>query len=504
MPILGWRVHFTRRQLVMPRTARPTLRSLNADVASEWLDSKGIEDGAPFLISPDGQYDIDLNAYFLLHPAPENTQAAIAYDLAGFLTFLWHHRQPLGKRSWRDATPEDRAAYHRWRRVDERGPGVKGSTWGREVATVNSFYQWAVESDFVEQNPILQRPARHRRWRRHPEAALTPAEAPKDGHREGLAWLPPASYRRWRDVGVRGYLPTGLPDSSFRGRNAARNATFCDLMVRTGLRLTEQASLTLFDIPDIDTHRAYSPTRLPSAIAKNGSGRRIYIPATVLREIWDYIRFDRAELIEQARRRGSYDRLPAKLLVEDPQHAAVPRTGGGRRRPVETLNPRQRRRLFTCGAEGLEPTTLWLNRHGLPVMPGTWQSMFGAANDRCRRHAVGLRAHPHLLRHTYAVVTLEQLQREHIRELGAMNPAQRTTYEQIFGDPLDWVRRRLGHRSVETTFKYLHTLNELAMETRLALVPDEWAELQLPAGELSGEIADEQIAETEDSAWRAR
>jgi integrase len=317
-----------------------------------------------------------------------------------------------------------------------------------------------------------------------------------------LAWLPPASYRRWRDVGVRGYLPTGLPDHSFRGRNAARNATFCDLMVRTGLRLTEQASLTLFEIPDIETHRAYSPTRLPSAIAKNGSGRRIYVPATVLREVWDYIHFDRAELIEQARRRGAYDRLPSKLLVEDPTHAAIaPHADGGRRRPVETLSPRQRRRLFVCSAEGLEPASLWLNRHGLPVMPGTWQSVFGDANDRCRRHEVGLRAHPHLLRHTYAVVTLEQLQREHIRELADMNPAQRTTYEQIFGDPLDWVRRRLGHRSVETTFKYLHTLNELAMETRLALVPDEWAEFGLSAGELAGEVADEQSTDvTADSA----
>ena len=50
------------------------------------------------------------------------------------------------------------------------------------------------------------------------------------------------------------------------------------MMVRTGLRLTEQASLTLFEVPDVDEHRAYSPTRLPAAIAKNGSGRRIYIP----------------------------------------------------------------------------------------------------------------------------------------------------------------------------------------------------------------------------------
>ena len=128
------------------------------------------------------------------------------------------------------------------------------------------------------------------------------------------------------------------------------------------------------------------------------------------------------------------------------------------------------------------------------MMPGTWQSMFSAANDRCQRHKIGLRAHPHLLRHTYAVVTLEQLQREHIRELGAMNPAQRTTYEQVFGDPLDWVRRRLGHRSVETTFKYLHTLNELEMETRLALVPDEWDTGRLPTDDLHSKIADEELA----------
>jgi integrase len=478
------------------------LESLPVDVITGWLDGEGIGDGVPFLVSPDGRYDTDLNSYFLLNPAPENTQAAIAYDLAGFLTFLWHHRQPLARKSWRDARPEDRAAYHRWRRVDEHGPGVKGSTWGREVATVNSFYRWAVAAGFVEQNPILQRESRGRRWRGRASAELTPAEAPKDGHREDLAWLPPGSYRRWRDVGVRGYLPNGLADRSFRGRNAARNATFCDLMVRTGLRLAEQSALTLFEVPDIDIDRTYVPTRLPSAIAKNGSGRRIYIPATVLRDLWDHIRFDRCELIEQAQHRGTYDRLPDKLLVTDPEDPAItPDTAGGRRRPVETLKPRHRRRLFVCGADGLEPAALWLNEQGLPMMPGSWQSMFSDANDRCQHHGVGLRAHPHLLRHTYAVVTLEQLQREHIRELGAMNPRQRTTYEQIFGDPLDWVRRRLGHRSVETTFKYLHTLNELAMETRLALVPGEWAEFRLSTGETSGELTDEQVVvDTADSA----
>ena len=54
---------------------------------------------------------------------------------------------------------------------------------------------------------------------------------------------------------------------------------------------------------------------------------------------------------------------------------------------------------------------------------------------------------------------------------------------------------------LETTFKYLHTLNELAMETRLALVPDEWAEFGFSAGELVREVADElPTAMTADSA----
>ncbi|WP_460431816.1 hypothetical protein, partial [Amycolatopsis echigonensis] len=492
------RVHFTRRQLPVPRSPRPTLLGLPTETIPAWLDREDIPDHVPCLIAPDGTYDLDLNRYFLQNPAPENTQAAIAYDLAGFLTFLWCHREPVGRRSWRDATPDDRAAYQRWRRTDERGPGVKGSTWGREVATVNAFYHWAKAGELVAESPILQRAARSWHGYQRSEGATTPAEAPKDGHREDLAWLPPATYRRWRDVGVRGYLPTGLRDTSFRGRYASRNAAFCDLMARTGLRLTEQSSLTLFEIPDMDLNRAYAPTRLPTAIAKGGSGRRFYIPASVLRDVWDYVRFERAELIEIARDRGTYDALPDLLVVEDRERAVLASgRRGGRGMPVESLDHRQRRRLFVRGPDGLEPAALWLTDQGLPVMPGTWKSMFGDANKRCCRHEVAIRVHAHLLRHTYAVVTLEQLQREHIRELAEMTSTrQRTSYEQVFGDPLDWVRRRLGHRSVETTFKYLHTLNELAMETRLALIPDDWDRHTLAVPELEQEIAEEEFALT--------
>lgn len=69
---------------------------------------------------------------------------------------------------------------------------------------------------------------------------------------------------------------------------------------------------------------------------------------------------------------------------------------------------------------------------------------------------------------------MEQLQRGHIASLSELTSEQRGHYTRIFGDPLDWVRRRLGHRSVVTTQIYLHALAELEMHTRMALVPDEW------------------------------
>jgi site-specific recombinase XerD len=120
-----------------------------------------VADGTPFLIDPTGRYDTVLNRYFQVHMSTEplNTQAAAAYDLKRFLAFLWDNR--AGK-AWREATPEDRAAYRHWRLLDSHGPRVEFGTWDREVATVNKFYRWAVRLGHVAANPIIQRESRSR------------------------------------------------------------------------------------------------------------------------------------------------------------------------------------------------------------------------------------------------------------------------------------------------------------------------------------------------------
>ncbi|MEU0883864.1 tyrosine-type recombinase/integrase [Lentzea sp. NPDC005914] len=406
-----------------------------------------------------------------------NTQSGYARDLAAFLTFLWSARE---RRSWRDATEADHLAYLHWRRRDPAGPRVSGAAWDREVAAVNRFYRWALRRGHVRVNPIPQTTRRpvplEAGWaNRATLDEQRPATYSHDAVRERVEWLPPVEYRRWRDVGVRGFTAAGLPDERFRGRWAARNAAFCDLMVRTGLRLAEQVALTVFEMPLDHGAGGYQRFWLPPSIAKGGSARWVYVPTSVIADLVAYTEIDRPAVVEAAQDR--YRRMQRPLVVPDPARpVAIQVTAAGiqRRLKVEQLDAAERRALLVEGPRGLEPALFWLGEHGWPLSVHRWKKMFAEANIRCRKAAVELAAHAHMLRHTFAVVTLEQLQRGHIAALAELTEEQRGHYTRIFGDPLDWVRRRLGHRSVVTTQIYLHALSELEMHTCTALVPDGW------------------------------
>ena len=164
------------------------------------------------------------------------------------------------------------------------------------------------------------------------------------------------------------------------------------------------------------------------------------------------------------------------MVVEDPGRPVVSQLVGGLRRRVKIadLDPSERVRVLIGGPDGLEPAAFWFGEHGQPLSVSAWKGLFRDANSRCAAAGVAVNCHAHLLRHTFAVVTLEQLQRGHIAALSELTVDQRGHYTRVFGDPLDWVRRRLGHRSVVTTQIYLHALAELEMQTRMVLVPDDW------------------------------
>lgn len=66
---------------------------------------------------------------------------------------------------------------------------------------------------------------------------------------------------------------------------------------------------------------------------------------------------------------------------------------------------------------------------------------------------IGLKVHPHMLRHTYATHTLVALQRNR---------------GSVTVEPLVFVQRQLGHRSINTTMVYLHLINEHVDDVVLA------------------------------------
>ena len=110
-----------------------------------------------------------------------------------------------------------------------------------------------------------------------------------------------------------------------------------------------------------------------------------------------------------------------------------------------------RARLLVVTPDGWEPAALWLNESGLPGTAAGYREVFKAANRRCRGLGLAVSAHPHALRHSFAVIELEHLWRGHLEQLQQMTPQGRMTYQRVYGDPLLWVSRRLGHRSIETT-----------------------------------------------------
>ncbi|MGW2964090.1 tyrosine-type recombinase/integrase [Streptomyces sp. NPDC001220] len=440
---------------------------------------------------------------------PLNSQLNRASALCRKLNFL---HQSRGGKDWRDATEADHTAYYYWRRRDLRGPRVDGDTWSQELSHLQQFYVYAKKKLWVPEVPIPQRPPRDehqdqkrgRQQRRKSGGAekTVPATYAHDVGGQVMEWLPAPSYRRWRDVGVLGYDREGLPRDNFRGRWASRNGTFTDSTVRTGLRLEEQASRLITEVPTGPGPAGYSKSWLPAAIAKRNSARWVYEPASVRRDLTAYAAEDRRWVIEEARNAGRYGKIRRPIVISDPRrpHMAQYTSGINRGETVDVrlLGPRERQRLLIDTEDGLEPAMFWLGEGGMPLSLSTWKDMFTDANRRCQEQGLDFYAHAHLLRHTFAVITLEQLQRGHIAALGDMNPAQRLHYQRIFGDPMDWVRRRLGHASQLSTLIYLHALQELEMETRMALVPDTWEDPRdTPIGTLGDEKPPSDLPESE-------
>ncbi len=101
---------------------------------------------------------------------------------------------------------------------------------------------------------------------------------------------------------------------------------------------------------------------------------------------------------------------------------------------------RRRQSRANANRKGDMYPTLFLTENGVPYEKDRYTGIFSALSKR-----VGFRVTPHMLRHSYATYLLWSLRKS-------------KTFE---GEPLLYVRDRMGHADVSTTSIYLHLINEL-------------------------------------------
>ncbi len=293
----------------------------------------GISDGMPFILDDSGAYDERFNSFFRNLPnlkvRSANSWRNYALDLLTWMRFL---AECLGKTIWM-AEKDDIKICYRIRRITDPETAIDASSWNRFVAALDKFYKWAVEEHFIDSVPFTYTYA-VKTLGSGITISVEHNTAYEDGARHGdMKFISLADYITFRDVGLRGRLPDGSEDVTFRGRNGERNALFADLLVVTGMRLEEASSLLTRELPNISEdaigkHTSRQPNdrsenpapkayrmALAPPITKGSKGRSILIPKRILLKVSNYVSIERANAVARARAIKRYDAMQGRTLT---------------------------------------------------------------------------------------------------------------------------------------------------------------------------------------------
>lgn len=450
-------------------------------------ESVGVRPGDPIFLSPEYRVEALLTRYVqsrVFRGYTAETRRNHVTDLRLFLTFL------AGRSvRWREATSEDVEDYEDWRRFSEYNPWrIGGAKWDRELSALASLYRWATDNRHVELSPIAMK----RTIGRDGITVAAPAARAKDARRSNVHWLTPRSWRRWIDIGLRGYTTDGVPEVGWVGRLEDRNVAYVRLMVTSGLRRAEGGSMLTVEVPTrrLDTGR-YCRGRVAAEVTRSKKPRTFYVAADAIAEIETYCYSSRALAIRQAQKVRRYERLPGRRMVTGISGGLNPTVvwrdeedavGGCE---LGRLTVTERMTLFVEGTHGPEPMWLWLNERGLPFRIHSWDGVFATANRRCaalltppeRRQmdphkAYAPYATPHSTRHSFALYMLVVLNTLMDQKFG-LTPEERRDFRHLYGDPWFMVQNLLGHACRETTIeRYLAPVADLQLRSMLADAAD--------------------------------
>ena len=344
------------------------------------------------------------------------------------------------------------------------------STWNQHVSVLSSFYQWAVAEGHAPAVPFSYGQARgffngqargfFNGQVREASVNLARRRAPKP--HVTIKYLE-ADFAAMFVAALAGLGPDGQPDDRYRGRELARNAAIARMVLASGLRRQEFTYLLVYEIPALPVRASELPVPfgVPAGVAKGRKYRTTWIGHTALEAVHRYMSLDRA-----AATMCSSWRPPAgwgEPLVVSEADARGGRVNGVRVRWGD-LRPGERRRLV---AEGGGSCLLAVRGDGGPFT--AWDSVFTRASDRIRGTTEPRfpHVHPHRLRHSMALATLEKLVGGYYDQAAKLTaatgdgsgPDAALALYLSKADPLMVLRDLLGHSSAITTEVYLRRLD---------------------------------------------
>jgi site-specific recombinase XerD len=332
------------------------------------------------------------------------------------------------------------------------------TTWGQHMSVLSLFYRWAIAEGHAQAEPFTYRAARALFAGTGREVRVNLAVRRRPKPHVTIKYLEP-DFTRLFLRGLRGLGPDGDADDGFRGRELARNAAVGELALATGLRLQEFSYLLVYEIPELPAKPTAAPIPfpVPAGVSKGRKFRTTWISYDALAAVHHYLQLDRPATAD-----GSGWRPPRgwgePLLVTEADERGG-RINGVRQR-WDVLTPHERRRLVAPDGGSC---LLAVKNGGGPFT--AWATVFERTADRIRsRHEPRFpHVHPHRLRHSMAMRTLEYLVTGHYRQAAKLVKATDADAALVFylskADPMLVLRDLLGHSSVLTTEKYLRRLD---------------------------------------------
>ena len=359
-----------------------------------------ILDKRPFFLNEEGIPNRELNDYcnYLIHPCRRSTRTWATYtsQISIFLRFLESQENP---KSWLEATENDLKNYYLVRTTGEFQFGTRpltGRSWNIAKTALVHLYEFAIEEKLIEKLPFRYRKSKTRFYGKQIETASI-----------GAKYTPaPINF-----ITISQYLDFWRPLLT-KQYNAVRDLVLTDLLISTGLRISEALSLTIYQIPDPDNaiYAGYKSVKL-KVVGKGNKTRYVRVPKRIIRDLHFYIDEDREKSVQLFKRK-----YKKKLVYSD---------------------------------------KVFLSQAGTPLSVRSVESFFKKISKTTE-----ILLTPHGCRHTFAVFQLQSMIRHLSKNLKEMREDGAESYRQIMNDPLRQLQLLLGHSHITSTFIYLQFLEE--------------------------------------------